>query len=74
MAAEKRLRMTLHQANATEHLLRTCDRLDMMSPYVVSGYLVNEEESGYPIYKMVIRIIGQKHIYVVEVDDEDDYA
>jgi hypothetical protein len=71
MGIEKRTIMTLHQANATEHLLKTLDKLGIMSPYLVMGHLVNEEEDTYPIYKIVIRIVGQKCIHVIEVGDED---
>jgi hypothetical protein len=74
MGVEEKMYMTLNQANATEHLLKTFDRLGMMSPYLVMGHLMNEEEDGYPVYKVVVRIVGQKKIYVIEVGDEDDYA
>jgi hypothetical protein len=77
MSVEKSMKMTLNEANATEHLLKTFDRMGMMLPYLILGELQTPEENKWPVYKMIIRIVGQNRIYRIEVDDgedEDDYA
>jgi hypothetical protein len=74
MSIEVRMQMTLNQANATEHLLKTLSRLGMMLPHVVLGEMINPEEDGYPVFRIIIRIVGDKQIFRIEVVDEDEDA
>jgi hypothetical protein len=74
MSVEVNMQMTAKQAHATEHLLKTFSRFGMMLPYLVLGELVNPMEDGYPVFRIVIRIVGEKQIYRIEVNDGDEDA
>lgn len=72
MSVEVNMQMTSKQANATEHLLKTFSKLGMMLPYVVLGELINPEEDGYPVFRIVFRIVGEKQIYRIEVCEDEN--
>ena len=65
-------RMTLNQVNAVEHLLKTLDGFGLMPPYLVLFELNPEGEGAAAAYRVLIKVVGQKELYVIEIEEEEE--
>lgn len=68
MGLEVRMRLSAKKLKAMEHMFRTLGSLGIMNKYLILGELRDVGEETY--YTVVIRIIEQKKIYRIEVEDE----
>ena len=78
MGIEVRMKMSINKAASVERLLKTCDRFDLMPPYLVMAEVspkitwCGEGGSGEVDHKhiMTIRVVGEK-IYRIEIEGDE---
>lgn len=75
---EVKMKMSSEKARDVECLLKTCDRLGLMPPYLVMAETtpsiswVGPEGCGFIDHKHIVtvRIVGEK-IFTIEIDRDD---